>query len=357
MTLSSYATGEGSEAKQRAAFCTYIDSSTFKLLCSLCAPNKPEELSLEQLQAKLDQQFGTKKLVLAERYRFYSYKQLEGQSLSEYIAELRHLAASCDWSAERLEDNIRDKFVMGLRNERLLQQLLTQDHKKPLDDLVELARVFEAAEHESLSRADSDKKSDSTVAANKPSEPTGGTRETRKATKRPAQNAGRNQQSSHCASCGGEHPRSTCRFRNAECHKCGKLGHIAKVCRSATAAVHNHPLESAVVIVNKSRGDQDIPPAFQVVYLPQLDKRLRLIVDTASPITFINLKTWQDLQKPKLENTTRVLGAFEGQPIKPVGYFQTTVVRQDDPSQSAMLKIYVSRRGINLIGRDGQVKL
>ena len=78
---------------------------------------------------------------------------------------------------------------------------------------------------------------------------------------------------------------------------------IAKVCRLATAAVHNQPLESAVVTVNKSRGDQDIPPAFQVVYLPQLDKRLQLIVDTASPITFINLKTWQDLQKPKLENS------------------------------------------------------
>ena len=152
LTLSSYATDEGSKAKQRAAFCTYIDPSTFKLLCSLCAPNKPEELSLKQLQAKLDQQFGTKKLVMTERYRFYSYKQVEGQSLSEYIAELRHLAVSCDWSAEQLEDNICDKFVMGLRKKHLLQQLLMQDHKKPLDDLVELACVFEAAEHESLTR-------------------------------------------------------------------------------------------------------------------------------------------------------------------------------------------------------------
>ena len=42
LTLSPYATGEGSEAKQCAALCTYIDSSTFKLLCSLCAPKKPE---------------------------------------------------------------------------------------------------------------------------------------------------------------------------------------------------------------------------------------------------------------------------------------------------------------------------
>ena len=33
------------------------------------------------------------------------------------------------------------------------------------------------------------------------------------------------------------------------------------------------------------------------------------------------------------------------------------MVRQEDSSQSAMLRIYVSRCGINLIGRDGQVKL
>ena len=91
LTLSNYATGDDAEAKKRVAFCTYIDSATFKLLCSLCAPSKrPKELTFEQLQSKLDGQFRTKKLVLAERYRFYSYKQLKGQSLSDYIAELRH---------------------------------------------------------------------------------------------------------------------------------------------------------------------------------------------------------------------------------------------------------------------------
>ena len=81
------------------------------------------------------------------------------------------------------------------------------------------------------------------------------------------------------------------------------------------------------------------------------------MVDTASPLTFINQKTWQDLQQPKLEPTSRVLGAFEGQPIKPIGYFQTCVQRTDDPDRCAVLTIYVSRSGINLIGRDGQVKL
>jgi len=124
------------------------------------------------------------------------------------------------------------------------------------------------------------------------------------------------------------------------------------VCCSATAAVYNEPLESAVVTVNKKGEDQDIYPIFQTVYLPQLDKHLCLIVDTASPPTFINLKTWQDLQKPKLEPTTRVLGAFEGQPIKPIGYFQTEVVQQDDPSHYAVVGFYVSCCGINMIGRE-----
>ena len=87
--MSTYSTGDGTEAKKRAAFCTYIDTVTFKLLCSLCAPKQPEELSFEQLKAKLDSQYDTKKLVLAEWYQFYNYKQREGQSLIEYIAELR----------------------------------------------------------------------------------------------------------------------------------------------------------------------------------------------------------------------------------------------------------------------------
>ena len=55
-----------------------------------------------------------------------------------------------------------------------------------------------------------------------------------------------------------------------------------------------------------------------------------------------------------MEPTSKVL---EGQPIKPIGYFQARVQRTDDKEQFTDLTIYVSHCGINLIGRDGQVKL
>ena len=67
------------------------------------------------------------------------------------------------------------------------------------------------------------------------------------------------------------------------------------------------------------------------------------MVDSASPLTFINSATWNDLDQPKLSPTSKVLGAFEGQPIKPLGYFQTLVKREDVSSPTAVLSIYVSR--------------
>ena len=94
LLLSPFSTGDGAEAKKRAALCTYVGSSTFKLLCSLCAPDKPEDTSYANLKEKLDKQYGVKRLVLAEHHRFYTYKQGKTQSLSEYVSELRRLALS-----------------------------------------------------------------------------------------------------------------------------------------------------------------------------------------------------------------------------------------------------------------------
>ena len=52
--------GENAKAKKRAAFCTYVGSETFSLLCSLYTPGKPEERTYEALKGKLDKQYGVK---------------------------------------------------------------------------------------------------------------------------------------------------------------------------------------------------------------------------------------------------------------------------------------------------------
>ena len=69
------------------------------------------------------------------------------------------------------------------------------------------------------------------------------------------------------------------------------------------------------------------------------------MVDSASTITFINVKTSQDLEKPKLQSTIGVLGAFYQMWdyfLTPVGLFFDTCITRNDTSKSAMLPLHVS---------------
>ena len=132
-----------------------------------------------------------------------------------------------------------------------------------------------------------------------------------------------------------------------------------EVCRATAGVVQatTHSPDYAVVPLSNLQQEGHIPPMFLTLQLPDFERQLKLIFDSASPLTFVNSKTWCDLDKPRLESTTKVLGAFEGQAINPLGYFEARVVRQVDSTKSAVINIYVSQKGINILGRDAQTKL
>ena len=153
-----------------------------------------------------------------------------------------------------------------------------QDYKKPLADLLELAGTLKAAECKTVKQSDADQSEGTVVVNNARLQRQS---KQRKCTQR---RSGENhlstpglgqQQSPKCASCGGEHFRSTCHFHsmcwfhNAKCWKCSKLGHIARVCCSTTAVVTDNqsPLESAVVTISKTQEEQFIPPMYHTLYL------------------------------------------------------------------------------------------
>ena len=53
----------------------------------------------------------------------------------------------------------------------------------------------------------------------------------------------------------------------------------------------------------------------------------------------------------------RVLGAFEGQSIKPLGYSIVKARQEDQLTKSNFLRMYVSSKGVKILVRDGQVQL
>ena len=109
-----------------------------------------------------------------------------------------------------------------------------------------------------------------------------------------------------------------------KCFHCDRLGNTSKVCqcRSFTAAIQvDQQVHSVVHLNSKENPEAEIPPIYPIVQLPEFSRKLKLMVDSASPISFVNLLTWHDLDCLKLLPTSRILGAFEGQLILPVGYF------------------------------------
>ena len=219
-----------------AVFLTLIGGQTYKLLRSLLAPELPATKKYEELTEKLAGHLAPKPLAIAERFKLRQRNQREGESVARYLAELRRLAEYYELG-DKLDDQLRDQFVSGLRS------VATQNKRLGESDLLlkralELATSMEVADTQAqrLRGALQSSKSDETdgivgtVKMKSAKNPKGSAKQT---SKQPRQ---------ACYRCGRKvHIPQECWHRDNECRKCGKKGHIAVVCRSNKKATVPKP--------------------------------------------------------------------------------------------------------------------
>ena len=135
--------------KQVTVFLSVVGANTYTLLRGLVAPEKPKDKSFAQLTEVLKKHYEPTRIVIAERFYFHRRGQQVGESIAQYVAELRRLAIHCEFDAY-LEDALRDRFVCGIRSESIQRSLLTEKNLS-LARAVELAQCMEAAEKNALS--------------------------------------------------------------------------------------------------------------------------------------------------------------------------------------------------------------
>ena len=141
-----------------------------------------------------------------QRYNFNSRSQRDGESVSQFVAELHKLSEHCDFE-NSLEDMLRDRLVCGIRDVRVQRRLLAEAG-------LTFAKAFGLAQTSELAEKNFQ---DLQHSEGTPVHPV------HKVT-RPE---GRGQ---------GTVPVVAVSIRRLTvaviCYKCGKQGHLARVCRS-----------------------------------------------------------------------------------------------------------------------------
>lgn len=211
------------EERTKAVFLTVVGKRAHSLLMDLCAPEKPSEKTYEDLVGLLQKHYVPKTNFIAERCKFHGRNQKENETISEYIASLRKLAATCKFGTF-LDEALRDRFVCGVKSTELRDRLLNVAHTKdltlPLS--VEMALAFEVTKDSA--QQFSQKTYKANVVDKKP--------KAKQTEAKGKSSAG----GKPCYRCSGKgHKPDDCRFKDVECHECNKKGHIAKACRSRKA--------------------------------------------------------------------------------------------------------------------------
>lgn len=184
-----------------------IGEQSYELLSTLASPKKPSSLSYAVAVDLLRAHLQPTPSILAERYRFRQRRQVTGESIADYVADLKKMARYCEFKTN-LEENLRDQFVCGLRSDFIRQRLFAEQDLN-YNKALQLANTLEAAERDAEA-----------VEGSREHDPD---RERSEKIHRLG--------SKNCSACGGNgHSSQNCRYKDFECSYCGKMGHLRRVC-------------------------------------------------------------------------------------------------------------------------------
>uniref|UniRef100_A0A5S6Q6F6 CCHC-type domain-containing protein n=1 Tax=Trichuris muris TaxID=70415 RepID=A0A5S6Q6F6_TRIMR len=205
--------------QRRAVFLTVVCNRTYELLRALAQPNKVNTLTYSQLVDLLRNHFDPRPNEILQRYHFYCRVQKDGESVNDFVAELRRLSAKCNFG--HLDEMLRDRLVCGIRDEAVQRRLFAE---KDLDfaTAFSLAQDFESARNDVCVIRNADRMHVDIEKLGVSSQPR---------TVRKQFNA--QDRSGRCSRCGdSKHQKDECPFRRARCRFCQRIGHIEQACLS-----------------------------------------------------------------------------------------------------------------------------
>lgn len=350
--------------KRRAILLSNCSESSYKLIRDLALPRQVGTLSYSEVVALLDGHFKPKKCTFAERYKFHSATQHIGEGLPEWAARVRGLAIHCGFVASNLDEQLRDRFVLGMTSGPERDKLFT----KAMSELT-LSKALEIAEGVHSARMGA---KETTLQADggiplqvmkmETAARAGAARGSNAQRRSPAAaasaaSAERGLHSSSgggCTACGyAGHEASTCRFVRYKCKKCGVQGHLKRMCKQTVNK--QHYVECCGDVGDDGKhlccnirtfcGE----PMRESVCVNGIN--LTFEIDTGSPVTVISEQMFLNhFANTSLETSDVILHSYNGDKLHIIGKINLSFTYNN---KSCTISVYVVRNGgPPLLGRD-----
>ncbi|KAJ8928835.1 hypothetical protein NQ314_018542 [Rhamnusium bicolor] len=369
-----------------------IGVQPYKLLRNLCYPQLPKEKRYEELSSLLKKHFCPQVNIWRERKKFYSAKQDESDSVSDWYAKICSLAINCSFGGN-LTDILKDKFVTGLRKGSVFDKVCEEGDNATLDRLKNAAMQRENYEangdggienvnfiqrtgrslrnpgsygHRSygpLQRQKSNQRGILHYPQENDSRPYDNRRHQWRS--RSNQRHSNRNVNGNCKVCGVSH-KGSCRYKGYTCKNCGIKGHLSKVCQKKSVNFINEDINGYVTntfidegVVNVS----ETAPLFSIFSVNsdktnqflinvEIDgKKFDFSLDSGSSVNCINSVIYEKhFNQHQLRKDNIILKSYNGNVFTPIGYF---VVNVKYLKVVKPLQIYViSGGGPCIVGRN-----
>ncbi len=359
---------------------TTIGADVYGLLEGLTSPKDPADMTLTALIDVLDKHYSPRLHIVAQRHKFNSRSQKEGEAFADYVAELRKLVSTCEYNSA-LETMIRDRVVCGVRSETVRRRLLGEADLK-LETAIQIAEATEDAERQcrEISSGDNGYSGVNWV------QPRGRAPFRGRNNFRGRRGVGRGafprnrgggpvgSTQGCCHRCGDpSHFANDCWAKEISCNSCGKRGHLKRVCRGMNRGNTR----------GRGRGGNWTPPAthqvddkeeFDVLEIREMKNEISSVtenghrqapyrtklkmngqevtleVDTGATVSLINEGTWLRLHRPHLQKTKRRLVTYTKHEVPVLGEVSLSI--ETDQGEKTVKAIVVKGQHSNLLGRD-----
>ena len=284
----------------------------------------------------MDDQFNPKRFIIRERFNFWkNMDRKPGESVQELAARIRQDSVTCDFTSIRdaQDDAMRTRFICSVNNEAVLKAIF-----KKKDDEVTFAGAIQIA----METEDAAKVAKETVYGRKAEVHQVAARRTTTPGMNKAQHQPRGTPATHpCTRCGrSNHHRDDCKFKNAKCNYCQKVGHIEAVCFKKKQQSGNpvkRITKSRCKVVKSKTARKEVKTlrstckqARQTLYVQ--GTRINFEVDTGAADNFITEEYWSKLGEPELKQTDEVFKSATTHNLPVLGYFTAPASTSADPA-------------------------